>query len=339
MMRTVSWMFVATALAFGGGCGDDDSNSPDNDAGGSGGSGGGGSGGAGSGGAGSGGAGSGGDDGGGDVAVEIELEAVVGDDAFDCAQHFVVGTGDTMVMPLDFKLYVHDVELLTVDGAQALTLEQDGAFQDGTVALLDFEDDTGSCSNGTAPTHTKIVGTVPAGDYTGVRFKIGVPESRNHGNQATAPSPLNLEGMFWSWTTGYKFLRIDVAPMHPEMDDAGAMPDDDAGAGHEVPSGFAVHLGSTMCTGDPAMDDEVTCTRANRPEVSFASFDPEDQKIVINLAELLATSNVAHDSGGAPGCMSGGMDPECPAIFSKLGLDIATGESTGNPVFMRVANR
>lgn len=242
-------------------------------------------------------------------------------------------------MPLDFKLYVHDVELVTDGGAEPLTLEQDGAFQDGTVALLDFEDDTGSCSNGTGPMHTKIVGTVPAGDYTGVRFKIGVPESRNHGNQATAPSPLNLEGMFWSWTTGYKFLRLDVAPMHSDMEDSGVMPDEDAGAGHEGPSGFAVHLGSTMCTGDPAMDDEVTCARANRPEISFASFDPDEQKIVIDLAELLATSNVAHDGGGAPGCMSGAMDPECRAIFSKLGLDLATGESTGNPAFMRVANK
>jgi uncharacterized repeat protein (TIGR04052 family) len=339
MTRNVSWMVVSIALALGAGCGDDDDDLPVNDAGGSGGSGGAGSGGAGSGGAGSGGGGSGGDDGGGTVAVEIELEAVVGDAAFDCAQHFVVGTGDTMVMPLDFKLYVHDVELLSEDGARALTLEQDGAFQDGTVALLDFEDDRGSCSNGTGPTHTKIAGTAPAGDYTGVRFKIGVPESRNHGNQATAPSPLNLEGMFWSWTTGYKFLRIDVAPMHPEMDDSGVTPDEDAGAGHEGSSGFAVHLGSTMCVGDPAMDDDVTCARANRPEVSFASFDPDEQKIVIDLKELLSTSNVAHDGGGAPGCMSGAMDPECPAIFSKLGLDLATGESTGNPAFMRVVDK
>ena len=86
-------------------------------------------------------------------------------------------------------------------GEEPLSLEQDGAFHNGEVALLDFEDDTGSCSNGTAQTHTQITGTVPEGEYTGLRFTIGVPAERNHVNQATAPSPLNIEGMFWSWTT------------------------------------------------------------------------------------------------------------------------------------------
>lgn len=284
-----------------------------------------------------GGAGSGGSGGTGGGDVRIEFEARVGDAAFDCAETYEVGSPATMVHPLDFRLYVHDVALLTSTGEQSVTLDQN-AFQNGAVALLDFEDDTGTCSNGTSQTHTTVTGTAPPGEYTGVRFVIGVPDERNHVNQATAPSPLNLEGMFWSWTTGYKFLRIDVMPMamHDGLD-AGTS-DDDAGAPMHGGGAFNVHLGSTMCSGDPSMSEAVTCQRSNRPTVQFDSFDPATQKIVIDLASLLADSNVAHDSGGAPGCMSGGTDPECGSIFDALGVSLNTGAQNGTPAFMRIVD-
>jgi uncharacterized repeat protein (TIGR04052 family) len=308
------------------GCGDDDDHHDhDHDVGGGGGHGGS------SGGPG----GSGGDE---RLAIALEFEARVGDEPFACTSTYAVGTAPTTVMPLDFKLYVHDVELLTREGSEPVELDQDGAFQNGGVALLDFEDDLGSCGNGTTQTHTTITGSAKPGDYTGIAFKVGVPEDQNHGNQAIAPSPLNLEGMFWSWTTGYKFLRIDVMAMGHE-DDVG-IDDADAGAGHAGGArGFLVHLGSTMCSGNPAGGEEVICQRANRPEVRLTDFEPSAHKIVVDLAALLEGSNVAMDQGGQPGCMSGGMDPECPAIFEQLGLDLATGEPTGNPPFLRVADK
>jgi uncharacterized repeat protein (TIGR04052 family) len=259
-------------------------------------------------------------DGGRPVKVEIEFEARVGDESFDCTSTYDVGIGPTRVMPLDFRMYVHDVALLTQDGEHPVALEQDGVFQDGTVALLDFEDDRGSCSNGTTATHSILVGEVPEREYTGLTFKIGVPEQRNHVNQAQSPSPLNIEGMFWSWTTGYKFLRVDVMP----MDEA---------------TGFNVHLGSTMCAGDAAAGEAVTCQRANRPQVRFASFDASKHRIVVDLAALLATSDVGQNMDGPPGCMSAPTDPECPAIFDALGLSLDTGESSENPTFLRVIDK
>ena len=49
---------------------------------------------------------------------------------------------------------------------------------------------------------------IPAGDYTGVSFLIGVDEERNTaGAQTGALSPDNY--MFWTWNQGYIFLHME----------------------------------------------------------------------------------------------------------------------------------
>jgi len=63
------------------------------------------------------------------------------------------------------------------------------------------------------------VGNIAAGDYPGIRFSVGVPANLNTQAGADAkditeyPSthPLSFQtpSMYWSWNTGYIFLRID----------------------------------------------------------------------------------------------------------------------------------
>lgn len=49
---------------------------------------------------------------------------------------------------------------------------------------------------------------IPAGDYKKVEFLIGVDSLRNFsGLQTGALNPSN--GMFWSWSTGYIFIRVE----------------------------------------------------------------------------------------------------------------------------------
>ena len=57
---------------------------------------------------------------------------------------------------------------------------------------------------------------IPAGDYTGVSFLIGVDSTRNtSGAQTGALDPIN--GMFWSWNTGYIFVRMEGnSPVSPQ---------------------------------------------------------------------------------------------------------------------------
>jgi hypothetical protein len=54
--------------------------------------------------------------------------------------------------------------------------------------------------------------TVPAGRYRGLRAGLGVPTPRNNDNPAQYVSshPLSFNrGMFWAWTTGYIFMKIE----------------------------------------------------------------------------------------------------------------------------------
>ncbi len=243
-------------------------------------------------------------------AVEVRFAAVVGAQPFSC---FVESTGAFANLgsaaspwtPLDFRLYVHDVQLVPVGGGAPVpvTLTQDGLWQYQNVALLDFENAGGTCANGTQQTNDRVRGTVnaPAGTrWAGLRFKIGVPASLNHQNPATAPSPLNLSTLFWAWQSGYKFARID---------------------GRSGMNAFNIHLGSTGCTGDPAMGN-VTCTEGNRPEYVLMNFDPATNVVVADLARLVSTTDVSRNIDGAPGCMSGLTDAECRTILPAFGISM-----------------
>ena len=52
------------------------------------------------------------------------------------------------------------------------------------------------------------IANVPAGNYTGIEFLIGIDAARNHaGAQTGALDP--ARGLFWSWKTGYIFFQFE----------------------------------------------------------------------------------------------------------------------------------
>lgn len=99
-------------------------------------------------------------------------------------------------------MFVHDVRLITVDGAQVpVALDQDGSMQYQGVALLDFEDGTGLCARGTPQRHAALTGAVDPAlvsgrRFDGIAFRIGVPFELNHIDVTGAPPrstpPLSL---------------------------------------------------------------------------------------------------------------------------------------------------
>ncbi|MEL6927104.1 MAG: MbnP family copper-binding protein [Cyanobacteria bacterium J06600_6] len=144
--------------------------------------------------------------------VAIDFAAYVGESKFVCGQSYEsVGTAESTITPKDFRFYISNVALIDKNGeAVSLELEQDGKWQYQNTVLLDFEDGTSACDNGTAEMNSTIVGQVPKGDYQSLQFTMGVPEELNHDDAAIAPSPLNLTSMWWNWQGGYKFLRADL---------------------------------------------------------------------------------------------------------------------------------
>jgi len=237
--------------------------------------------------------------------ITLQLKAQVSDLPFACGTAYSnIGTAASQFIPSDLRFYLSDIVLVTPEGDEVpLELEQDGLWQRDNLVLLDFEDGTGPCSNGSTALNTTVRGSVPSGVYSGIEFTLGVPFELNHINASTAPAPLNVTEMFWSWNGGYRFFKLDTA--------------DDK---------FRVHLGSTGCNGASASQPPTSCDRPNRPRIHFDAFNPEHQVIVADLARLLADSNLDFNTPQTPpGCEAAPTDPECGPIFSNFGLNFVDG--------------
>lgn len=250
--------------------------------------------------------------------VKLRFAATAAGAPVTCASKIAdVGTTKSTISLIDFRFYVSRIRLVKADGGEVpVTLTQDGLWQLDDVALLDFENGTAGCANGTPDTRDVVEGTAPAGDYTGVRFDVGLPFEKNHRDPTLQPSPLNLSRLFWSWNSGYKFMRLDVRTTGQ-------------------PRGWLVHLGSTACapTGEPTTVP-TSCANRNVVTVDLANFSAARDVIELDVPALFATSNVdVNTEKTALGCMSGSTDPECAGLFGQLGLAIGDRPAGTQKVF------
>lgn len=242
--------------------------------------------------------------------VSIRFAPTFGGDPFTCAAPVRgLGTGASEARVRDFRMYVSGVMLVTPAGDRVpLALTDDGRWQRDGVALLDFEDDSGTCVTGSPATNREVRGTAPAGEYTGLVFTLGLPEDQNHLDAATAPAPLNAQGMWWSWSGGYKYLKIDLVPTtQPE---------------------YFFHLGATACDGSVA--DGFECQFGNRAEIALDGFDPDASEVVVDAAAIFADIDVDRapdlETDMLPGCMAFPGDPECAPMLAPLGLTYLSDE-------------
>jgi uncharacterized repeat protein (TIGR04052 family) len=246
--------------------------------------------------------------------VTVRFRAVAGDQDYNCGKSYSgIGTTKSTITPRDFRFYIHNVRLIDEAGKEvALQLKQDGKWQLDDLALLDFEDATGACGNGTPDTNHEVVGTVPqATSFKGIRFTLGVPFEKNHTDLTKMPSPLNLTAMAWVWNAGRKFARLDFSS---------------TGA----PRGYAIHLGSTGCTPDDTKTTIPThCSAPNRAEVEILGFNPFKDVNLADIAALLKDSDVNAAGKMMSGCMSGPQTAACQPLFANFGLKF--GEHDAQP--------
>ena len=288
--------------------------------------------------------------------VALRFAAEVNGEAFACGQDYSpVGTTGSTVTPGDYRFFISSVALLDAAGnAVPVELTQDGMWQHANLALLDFENGTGPCINGNGALNDVVKGTVPAGQYTGVQFTMGVPFELNHADVVLAPSPLNLSAMFWNWQGGHRFLKVDMstsgrpiteedlkrasAPMSMRMampaGGGNAMPNAMPGGmprgaapaegGDEEAAGFVVHLGSTGCAAaSRTTAPEAACANPNLVTVTFENFDITKGVVVADIGKVLANANVdVNTPDTAPGCMSGLRDPECGEVLRAFGFAV-----------------
>ena len=228
--------------------------------------------------------------------VELAFAAMVGAEPFVCGQEYSdLGADGASLVLSDFRFYVQEVELKNSAGTWVPLVLDENKFQSGNVALLDFCGDIG-----TEEMNERAVGTVPAGQYDGLRFKMGVPFEINHANHSTAPSPLNLTSLFWNWQGGYKFLRID--------------------SGQFSANDWRMHLGSTGCEGDAQAGGVTSCANSNRVEVEWDTFDADANTVVADYAALVDGATLGDDQAADVGCTAKPTDTDCGPLFQNLGL-------------------
>ena len=248
--------------------------------------------------------------------VTITFAVVANGQAARCGKSLsTLGSDAKRATLRDARFYVQDVTLIGADSKRTSVALASNDWQNGQVALLDFEDATGTCTGGTSATNAVVVGSVPAGRYTGLAFTVGVPPALNHTSTELEGAPLDIAAMGWSWQAGRKFAKIEIDP------EGGVTKSDGSRS-----ASWYVHLGSTGCTGNPVTGRTVSCLRANRLPVVMERFDPGSQRVELDLGSLFQSTRISEDRGGAVGCMSGPTDPECVAIFQRLGLSLKTGE-------------
>lgn len=222
--------------------------------------------------------------------IEIHFVAMRASEPFRCTTY-----ADGLELH-DLRLYVHGLELVDDSGAATtLVLDDDGEWQDGKVALLDFEDGTGGCDNGSAATRTVVRGRIAAGNYTGLRFALGVPFELNHADPGLAEPPLHLGRMHWGWRAGYKFLRL-------EGKDGDGKP-------------LRLHWGSSACEGTVGAIE--SCAHPNRAHVALMDFSPTSDIVRLDLNAVLASLRA---DGGDSVCMGEADDADCRDASVDLGL-------------------
>lgn len=248
----------------------------------------------------------------GEDTYQIKFLAEINGSPLKCGQSYSgVGSTSAEVTPTDFRMYVSNISLQNAQGIWVKAqLVPDGIWQTSLVALIDFEDGSGPCRNGTAPTNTAIKIKAPGQPYQAIRFELGVPFELNHANPTVAQPPLSSTSLFWNWQNGYRFIKFDarVAPQGYNL------------SGKTVASGFSFHLGSTECA-SPSASPAKECKNPNRVAVELKNYDPLKNSLVVDIARILTkTDLLSNTPQTSPGCMSFPGDPDCTGVMSLIGL-------------------
>ncbi len=228
----------------------------------------------------------------------------------------------------DARFYISNVKLIDANDKLVPVTLTANDWQNDQVSLISFNDGSTTACGGTAlPTNSVISGTVPGAAYKGISYEIGVPETLNHTDYATATKPMNVAAMAWSWTSGRKFMKLELNPVGgvnvTRVNNTTVPPT----TTNSVSSTWNLHLGSVGCTTN-ASNGSYSCTNSNRMVVKLANFDADKQKISLDMNALFTATDLKSDTTGAVGCMSGTTDQECKGIFDSFKIDLSSGNPT-----------
>lgn len=123
--------------------------------------------------------------------IAIDIGLIYGTQTLDLNSTTYTNAAGEQFTVSKFKFYLSNVKLIDSNNNEVAI--------DDTYFLIDLADQA---------SHVLNLTDLPAGTYKGMKFIIGVDSTRNvSGAQTGALDPAN--GMFWSWNTGYIFLKLE----------------------------------------------------------------------------------------------------------------------------------
>jgi hypothetical protein len=125
--------------------------------------------------------------------VSFAMENMVGtkDLALD-GTAYTTASGETFTVTT-LKYYISNIKLTKTDGSIYAA--------PGEYHLIDASKPSSS---------SFTVSNVPAGDYSGVSFVVGVDSTTTKGDPLALPGDLNpANAMYWAWATGHIFLKLE----------------------------------------------------------------------------------------------------------------------------------
>ncbi len=225
--------------------------------------------------------------------VELKVNLRVGNAALELGKIYKSAGGTDYQVDL-LKFYVSNVALVKADGSIVSVPGLSLAEFKGMGAMGNMNMNPGQKSPEgmmdagqmyaakTTQDETIFKLDIPAGDYRGVRFEIGVPRDLNNQDASLQKLPLGLDvGMFWAWNPGYIFYRFEGKTMVQGK-----------------PQPFLLHMG----------------TDANRMAVNL--FDLQTNKIKITVPEAGAAVKINLDVSKVFECgpTGGAWDLTNPAL-------------------------
>ncbi len=129
--------------------------------------------------------------------LTIEMDHLAGSQKFYLDSTYINANGDNFTPDL-FKYYISNIRLIRNDNSEYVIPESYFLVNHEATASMKL-----------------IIDSLAPGTFKSIKFLLGVDSTRNvSGAQTGALDPVN--GMFWTWNTGYIFLKLEgTSPVIP----------------------------------------------------------------------------------------------------------------------------
>jgi len=123
--------------------------------------------------------------------MHIKFNNRVGDDPLALGTSQYTNESNELYTVSKFNYYISNIKFIKKDGTEYAEPESYHLIQQNVAGSEHFH-----------------VDDVPAGEYKGVSFMIGVDEARNTSGAQTGALAVE-NGMFWTWSTGYIMAKLE----------------------------------------------------------------------------------------------------------------------------------